>query len=177
MVVTATKELHCRQKGTIIMTMTDNPRAIVDEDALSVRRTIRIAAPLDKVWSAITEPAHISQWFGATILDGSGPGATGTMTFEGYGAVPVRVEEVDDLRSISYRWTNDDAAATLPDAVEESRSTVFTFTLDEVEGGTQLSVVETGFESTSDPLPNLRDHGIGWTEELDKLVALLEGAA
>jgi uncharacterized protein YndB with AHSA1/START domain len=169
--------LHSRLEGTIIMTMTDNPRAIVDEDALSVRRTIRIAAPLEKVWSAITDPAHISQWFGATVLDGSGAGATGTMTFEGYGAVPIRVEEVDDLRSITYRWGNDDAADALPDTVDEGRSTVFTFTLDEVDGGTQLSVVETGFENTSDPLSNVRDHGTGWTDELDKLVALLEGAA
>jgi len=159
------------------MSMTDNPRAIVDEDALSVRRTIRIAAPLEKVWSAITDPAHISQWFGATVLDGSGAGATGTMTFDGYGAIPIRVEEVDELRSITYRWGNDDAADTLPTTVADDNSTVFTFTLDEVDGGTQLSVVETGFEHTSDPVSNVRDHGTGWTDELDKLVALLEGAA
>ena len=159
------------------MTMTDNPRAIVDEEALTVRRTIRIAAPLEKVWSAITDPAHISQWFGATVLDGSGAGATGTMTFDGYGAIPIRVEEVDDLRSITYRWGNDDAADELPKAVADDNSTVFTFTLDQVDGGTQLTVVESGFEHTSDPVPNTRDHGTGWTDELDKLVALLEGAA
>jgi len=158
------------------MSMTDNPRAIVDEDALSVRRTIRIHAPLEKVWTAITDPAHISQWFGATVLDGAGPGASGTMTFEGYGAVPIRVEEVDELRSITYRWGNDDAAGELPTTVTDDTSTVFTFTLDEVDGGTQLSVVETGFEHTSEPLSNVRDHGTGWTDELDKLVALLEGA-
>jgi len=169
--------LHNHEEGPIIMTMTDNPRAIVDEDALSVRRTIRIAAPLEKVWSAITDPAHISQWFGATVLDGSGAGATGTMTFDGYGAIPIRVEEVDELRSITYRWGNDDAADTLPTTVAADNSTVFTFTLDEVDGGTQLSVVETGFEHTSDPVSNVRDHGTGWTDELDKLVALLEGAA
>lgn len=159
------------------MSMTDNPRAIVDEDALSVRRTIRIAAPLEKVWSAITDPAHISQWFGATVLDGAGPGASGTMTFDGYGAIPIRVEAVDDLRSITYRWGNDDAADKLPESLDEGRSTVFTFTLEGVGDGTQLSVVETGFENTSDPLSNARDHGTGWTDELDKLVALLEGAA
>ncbi len=159
------------------MSMTDNPRAIVDEDALSVRRTIRIAAPVEKVWSAITDPAHISQWFGQTVLDGAGVGATGTMTFDGYGAIPIRVEEVDELRSITYRWGNDDAAETLPDAVTADNSTVFTFTLDEVADGTQLIVVETGFEHTSDPVSNARDHGTGWTDELDKLVALLEGAA
>jgi len=159
------------------MTMTDNPRATVDEAALTVRRTIRIAAPLEKVWSAITDPAHISQWFGTTVLEGSGAGATGTMTFDGYGAVPIRVEAVDEPHSITYRWGNDDAAEARPGAIDESTTTVFTFTLEPTDDGTQLSVVETGFENTSDPLSNVRDHGTGWTDELDKLVVLLEGVA
>lgn len=142
-----------------------------------MRRSIRIAAPLEKVWAAITEPEHISRWFGETVLDGAGPGATGTMTFAGYGAVPLRIEAVDAPRAITYRWCNDDAADARPARFEEGVSTVFTFTLAEVVGGTQLTVVETGFESTSDPLANVRDHGTGWTDELDKLVALLEGGA
>ncbi|QNO37702.1 SRPBCC domain-containing protein [Protaetiibacter sp. SSC-01] len=159
------------------MSMTINPPAVVDEESFSVRRSIRIAAPVEKVWSAITDPAHISQWFGQTVLDGAGPGATGTMSFEGYGAIPLRIEAVDAPREITYRWGNDDAAPERPAQLEEETSTVFTFTLAEVEGGTQLSVVETGFERTSDPLANVRDHGTGWTDELDKLVALLEGGA
>jgi hypothetical protein len=58
--------------------------------------------------------------------------------------------------------------------VQEKGSTVFTFTLDEVDGGTQLNVIETGFENTSAPLENLESHRTGWNEELDKLVALVE---
>jgi hypothetical protein len=40
--------------------------------------------------------------------------------------------------------------------------------------GTELSVVETGFDVTSDPTRNLEDHREGWDGELDKLVSLLE---
>lgn len=163
------------------MSMTVNPPAEADETTLSVRRTIRIAAPVDKVWQAVTRPEHISRWFGVTVLDGAGVGATGTMTFEGYGAVPIRVDALDEPRSVSYRWGNDDAAGRgetgLLDHVDEARSTVFTFTLAEVDGGTELTVVETGFENTTDPISNVRDHRTGWTDELDKLVALLEGGA
>ena len=158
------------------MSMTSNPPAVVDEDALSVSRTIRIAAPIGSVWTAITDPAHISQWFGLTVLDGSGVGATGTMTFPDYGAVPLRVEAIDEPNLITYRWGNDDAGELL-DHVDEERTTVFTFTLLEIPSGTQLTVVETGFERTSDPLSNVRDHGTGWTDELDKLVALLESGS
>ena len=158
------------------MSMTDNPAAVVDEDALIVRRTIRIAASIDKVWSAVTDPAHISQWFGVTALDGAGAGATGTITFHDYGDVPLRVEAIDEPHSVTYRWGNDDAGELL-DHIDEERTTVFTFTLEEIETGTQLTVVETGFENTSNPLSNVRDHGKGWTDELNKLVALLESGS
>ncbi|HWM34845.1 MAG TPA: SRPBCC domain-containing protein [Pseudolysinimonas sp.] len=51
------------------------------------------------------------------------------------------------------------------------------FTLESVEGGTELTVVERLFERTSDPAENMRSHAHGWTAELDKLVALLEATA
>ncbi|WP_430645043.1 SRPBCC domain-containing protein [Agromyces sp. GXS1127] len=169
-----------------MVNMTHNPPSVVDEGTYSVRRTIRIAAPVEKVWAAVTEPEHISRWFGRTVLAGSGIGAEGTMTFDGYGAVPIRVEAMDAPRSVTYRWGNDDALGRLPDRVEEATSTVFTFTLEPVAdgtgagagaevGGTELTVVETGFERTSDPVENMAEHAKGWVGELDKLVALLEG--
>lgn len=157
--------------------MTENEGSVVDEETFSVRRTIRIAAPIGKVWQAITEPEHISRWFGKTVLEGAGVGATGTMTFPDDGSVPLRVEELDEMRLISYRWGNDDAAAERPGTLDEATSTVFTFSLEEIADGTQLTVVESGFERTSDPAANLESHRTGWEVELDKLVALLEGDA
>ncbi len=160
------------------MSMTINQPAVVDENALSVRRTIQIAASIDKVWSAVTDPAHISQWFGVTVLDGSGVGATGTMTFPDYGAVPLRVEAIDEPRSVTYRWGNDDAAELLdPMNRRGHHDRVHVHARAEPAAGTQLTVVETGFENTSKPLDNARDHGTGWTDELNKLVALLESSS
>lgn len=157
-----------------MVSMTENPASVVDENAFTVRRTIRINAPVDKVWQSVTQPEHISRWFGRTVLDGVGVGAVGTMTFPDYGSIPLRVEDWDEPRLVAYRWNNDDALASLPGQVQEKGSTVFTFTLDEVDGGTQLTVVETGFDNTSAPVENLESHRTGWDEELDKLVALLE---
>lgn len=145
--------------------VTRNPASVVDEEAFAVRRTIHIQAPVEKVWSAVTEPEHISRWFGRTVLDGTGAGARGTMSFEGYDDVAILVEAVEEPRSVSYRWG------------EEETSTVFTFTLAPQDGGTQLAVVETGFERTAEPTDTLADHAQGWVSELDKLVALLESDA
>lgn len=152
---------------------TDSSRSVVDESELTVRRTIQIAAPVEKVWSAVTEPEHISRWFGRAELDGTGVGASGTLTWDGQPAVPVRIEEIEPRRRVSYRWGNDDAADK-PAPVVDDRSTVFTFTLEPVQDGTRLTVVESGFAATSDPAANLEAHREGWDSELDKLVALLE---
>ena len=160
-----------------MVSMTENGASIIDEDAYTVRRTMRIAAPVEKVWRAVTEPEHISRWFGKTVLDGTGAGAAGTMTFEGYGVIPIRVEAIDAPRSVSYRWGNDDAVRRAGGAIDETTTTVLTFTLDEFDGGTVLTVVVTGFDRTSDPKANMADHAEGWVSELDKLVALLEGDA
>jgi uncharacterized protein YndB with AHSA1/START domain len=139
-----------------------------------VRRTIRIAAPIEKVWQAVTEPAHISKWFGQAAFADVSAGALGTLTWPGRDPIPVRIEAIEAPRLVSYRWSNDDASGVAPAALDETTSTVFTFTLAEVDGATELTVVETGFEHTSDPAANLADHRDGWNGELDKLVALLE---
>lgn len=157
--------------------MTENPPAVIDADGVTVRRTISIAATPDAVWRVITEPALISQWFGEAAFDGSAVGSTGTLTWDDYGSVPVRIEAIDAPHSITYRWSPDNWSGTLPTAVDEHRSTVFTFTIEARDAVTQLTVVETGFETASDPRALIEDHRGGWITELDELVALLEGAA
>ncbi|MFD6444314.1 SRPBCC domain-containing protein [Promicromonospora sp. NPDC060204] len=154
--------------------MTDNPLSVAEQDTFTVRRTIRIAAAVEKVWIAVTEPEHISRWFGRTVLVGDGVGAHGTVAWPDEPAIPIRVEEVDPPRTISYRWCNDEAAEAVPSEVDPAHSTVFTFTLEPVPGGTQLTVVETGFETTVDPAGNLESHRLGWDELLDQLVVAME---
>lgn len=151
-----------------------NPPSVVDEDAFTVRRTIRIAAPIEKVWSAVTEPAHISRWFGQARFEDSTPGSLGTLSWDDREPIPIRIEAIDAPRMVSYRWANDDASGIVPDAIDDDHSTVFTFTLEPVANGTQLTVVETGFDTTSDPAENMTSHAQGWISELDELVVLLE---
>lgn len=151
-----------------------NEQSVVDEGTFSVRRRIRIAAPIEKVWQAVTVPEYISSWFGHTVLDANG---VGTITWPERYDIPIRVEAMDEPHSVSYRWCNDDALGSAPSQIAEGRSTVFTFTLESAGEGTELTVVESGFDATSDPLGNLESHRQGWDGELDKLVALLEAAA
>ena len=152
-----------------------NPPAVADPDTFTVRRTIRIAAPPEKVWTAVTEPEHISRWFGRIVLIGEGVGAHGTIAWPDEAAMPIRVEAIasslDHLPVVQRRHRP--RAGTVDDAP----STVFTFTLEPTPDGTLLTVEETGFEMTADPAGSLESHRQGWDGELDKLVRLLEGGS
>ena len=161
------------------MTMVTNPPATIDDSAFAVRRTVTIASPIDKVWAAITEPAHLVRWFGQRAeLPELAVGARGMLGFDGYGDYPLRVEELDPPRAIAYRWSNDDttppADTDAADEVVFARSTVFRFTLEEIPEGTALTVVETGFDGLTDPAAAMASNREGWTSEIDELVAYAE---
>ena len=157
------------------MSMTTNEPSVVDESAFTVSRTIRIAASIDKVWAAVTEAEHLAQWFpNSAVLASTAVGATGSFTWDDYGTFPVRIEAVEAPTMIAYRWGNDNTKAT---TLDEDRSTVFTFTLTAIDGGTQLTVVESGFDHLTDPFGSLESNRSGWNSELDELVAYVESLA
>jgi uncharacterized protein YndB with AHSA1/START domain len=163
-----------------IMSMTINQPSTIDDRAFTVRRTITIAAPLEKVWAAVTEAEHIARWFPQTaVLDRVAVGGGGVFSFDGYGDFPVLIEELDPPRMIAYRWSNENARPV--DPVDRAHSTVFRFTLEPVAlengGGTQLTVVESGFDNLADPAGSMEGNRSGWDSELDELVAYLESGS
>lgn len=152
-----------------------NEPATVDAEHYTVTRTISIAASIDKVWAAVTEEQHLSQWFPQRAeLPAPAVGARGVFSFDGYGNVPVIITEIDPKTMVAYRWGNEGG---VPTDLDSGATTVFRFTLTPIEGGTQLTVVETGFDALSNPAVLMEDNRGGWTHELDELVAYLEGAS
>ena len=87
-----------------------------------------------------------------------------------------RPTSVEDFKFVNDDTTYDQLVAKVgpPDA---SSGTRFIYLIWCFADGTELTVVETGFETTSDPSANLESHREGWDSELDKLVALLEGGS
>ena len=79
--------------------ITRDDAAVVDEAGFSVRRTIRIDAPIRAVWQAVTEPEHISRWFGRTALTGTGvsPGIGETLAILGRASALARIQRCLDI--------------------------------------------------------------------------------
>jgi uncharacterized protein YndB with AHSA1/START domain len=76
----------------------------------------------------------------------------------------VTVEEVSPPSRFSYRWEPSQTPSGGP-------TTLVAFELEEIPGGTRLSLVESGFAQL--PAPSRQDNELGWDEELGHLRAFL----
>src|SRR5574338_493369 len=113
-------------------------------DELFVERSIWIAAPRERVWQAITDPQQVRQWFSPGVewkSRGSGLGATMSMVDPASGVEMYTqvIEGYEPPRRVAMR-----ASPPLPDSPQ-----VTAWTLEEENGGTRVTVRESGYEAMS----------------------------
>jgi uncharacterized protein YndB with AHSA1/START domain len=143
-----------------------------------IEREIRIAAPIERVWDVLTEPAHVGVWFGSgtPIEMDLRPGGVMVLDHGEHGNYRTLIVNVDPPRAFSYRW-----AAGYPGVVaNEDNSTLVEFTLESAADGTLLRVVESGFDTLVVPADReqsagYESHSTGWTEVISKLGSYAEG--
>jgi uncharacterized protein YndB with AHSA1/START domain len=142
-----------------------------------IEKRVLLRAPRARVWRALADSTEFGRWFQVSFTEPFRPGATlaGRITHPGYQhlVMQLTIEEMVDERRFSYRWH--------PHAVQpgvdysDEPTTLVTFTLEDAEGGTLLTVVESGF----DRIPMARraealgaNEG-GWTEQVKAIEAYL----
>jgi uncharacterized protein YndB with AHSA1/START domain len=143
-----------------------------------IEREITIAAPIDTVWSVLTEPDHIGTWFGTgtPVRIDLQPGGVMELDHGAHGAYATTIVKVDPLRAFSYRW-----ASAYPGVVAtEENATLVEFTLEETADGTVLRVVESGFGSLVIPADReasagYESHSQGWSGVIDKIAHYIDG--
>jgi uncharacterized protein YndB with AHSA1/START domain len=114
-----------------------------------IERTIFLPAPRARVWQVVANYREFGKWFG---IEFNGPFVTGArlqgqVTHPGYEHVRVEitVERVVPEKVLSWRWH--------PNAVDTTRdysgepTTLVSFALEDATSGTQLTVVESGFDN------------------------------
>ena len=134
-----------------------------------IEREIVIAAPLDRVWAAITEAGHIGTWFGD---DGAEidlrPGGVLTLRWKEHGTFHTTIEKVEPPHRFSFR-----GAITAGEEPRENNSTLVEFSLTPEGEGTRLKVVESGFRALDMPEEKRAEYAEGntrgWIEELAEL--------
>ena len=138
-----------------------------------IEKSIVLRAPRARVWRAIASPDEFGVWFRVKLEGTFAPGARvrGQVTYPGYEHVTMEmtIERMDPERLISYRWH--------PHPVEpgvdysDEPTTLVEFRLEDVAGGTRLTVIESGFDRI--PLARraeaFRMNERGWAEQLENI--------
>lgn len=113
-----------------------------------IRKQIDLRAPRSKVWRALVDHEQFGAWF-KVRLEGPfvvGKHTMGNITSAGYEHVrmDVLVDKIEPEHHFAFWWH--------PAAIEAGRDyeaeprTLVEFRLDEIAGGTRLTVIESGFD-------------------------------
>ena len=138
-----------------------------------IERTVDIAQPPAKVWAALTTAEGLSAWFGQQATIDLRPGGSASMSFGGGHTADMRVERVEEPTVFGFTWH----IYGLPE--DDPRRTYVEFTLEPVDKGTRLTVVESGFAQLPEDAYRTAYEGTtqGWASELGELVDYLDAAA
>ncbi|MDG4825771.1 SRPBCC family protein [Asanoa sp. WMMD1127] len=138
-----------------------------------IERTIELAQPPERVWDALTTADGLGTWFGNRAEVDLRVGGHATLTWDSGDTAVLTIERLEPPRVFGYTWP----IYGLPD--DDPRRTYVEFTLTPRDGGTTLTMVESGFAQLPDAehraaFPGNDD---GWTRELGELVAYLDARA
>lgn len=138
-----------------------------------IERTILLPASRERVWRAVTEPAQISRWFGEVTMDFRVGGAM-TFFWDGEEHARARVAAIDPPRHFAYQW-HPGSVQQFDKPFDELPLTLVEFFLEEAPGGTQLTVVETGFAAMPPEIYERvwRENTEGWDGEIGDLLAYI----
>jgi uncharacterized protein YndB with AHSA1/START domain len=159
---------------------------LVTTDRIEKKTVLR--APRDRVWNAIADVKQFGTWFGVEI---DGPFVAGKtlaakirptkvdaeiakmqqpydgVTFE------IVVERVEPMRELAFRWHPGAVEPGVDYATEPM--TLVQFLLDEAADGTQLTIIESGFDRI--PLERranaFKSNDSGWAMQLELIAKYL----
>ncbi len=145
-----------------------------------IEKQVTFDAPRARVWRALTDVAQFNTWFGVSLTSPFTPGAavSGKLNIRNYDhlTLTIWIEALEPERFFSFRWH--------PYAIDESvdysaePTTLVTFTLEDADTGTRLTIVESGF----DAIPESRRaqafsmNTRGWDGQAENLRKFLAGS-
>ncbi|MGB7861637.1 MAG: SRPBCC domain-containing protein [Acidimicrobiia bacterium] len=138
-----------------------------------IRQEVRVEAPIERVWEALTSAEHLSKWFGDTAeldLRAGGHASFGWSEFND--SVAAIIEVVQRPTRFSFRWES------LRSTPVEEASTLVEFELTEEGSTTVVRLIESGFAALPETVYSKRftENASGWSTELADLAEYLTGA-
>jgi uncharacterized protein YndB with AHSA1/START domain len=144
-----------------------------------IEKSIDLAAPIERVWRAVTDHQQFGEWF-KVRLDGPfvvGAVSTGQITYPGYEHLKwvARVDVMDENRRFAFSWRpfNDDENIATANDCETQVEFLFT----PIESGTRLVISESGFSALPDDerrLEAFRSNASGWEQQAENIRSYVE---
>ena len=139
---------------------------------VAVERSIWINTTLEKAWRAVTEPEQLTRWYATNYaweIPALAVGATIKFHNSDTEVLLATIEALDPLHQFTLRWQSDPQYPTV--------SLVTTFMLEGEDGGTRVTISESGYETVPENERQqwLDNTGGGYTMSMENLKAYLEG--
>lgn len=154
-----------------------------------IRKQVRLRAPLERVWKALTDSSEFGRWFGVRFDAPFKPGAkmTGTIVpttvdpavaaqqkpYEGK-TFEITIDRIEPQRLFSFRWHPYAADEHVDYAAEPT--TLVVFELQPEKDGVLLTVMESGFNGI--PLSRrakaFTANEDGWTHQMNLIAKYLD---
>lgn len=139
-----------------------------------IERRVVIGASRSRVWHALADAGTFGDWFGVNFKGKSfvaGKPLQGKITYPGYEhlTMEVVIERIEPEKLLSWRWH----PAAIDPKIDYSQepTTLVVFELQEAEGGTLLTVVESGLAQI--PLARRADvfrlNSTGWDAQMENI--------
>lgn len=146
-----------------------------------IERQVVIKAPRSRVWRSLSDAQKFGEWFGVDMKGkafAAGQRIQAQITIPGFTHVTfdVLIERVEPERLLAWRW-HPYAIDPAIDYEKEERTRVV-FELEDVEGGTLLSVVESGFDAVPPArrLEAFRMNSGGWEGQMRNISEYVEAS-
>lgn len=142
----------------------------------SIEKVVELAAPISRVWRALSDHVEFGKWFRAEI---DGPFEVGRVlhaktTDPEHDCVAweMVVENMDTERLFSFRWGDIPSQA----AGMAEPHTLVVFRLEKIQEGTRLTIIESGFSALSATHRHevFRDNTTGWNEQARNITSYVE---
>lgn len=143
-------------------------RAVADLTGGTIIATVEIAAPIERVFRAITSSEEIVRWWGAPdvytttewvsdVRPGGKFRAGGAMPDGSPFGIEGEYLEVEPHHTLVHTWAPD---------FDEGQVTTVRYRLDAIEGGTKVTLRHEGFQGREE---SCSSHALGWEQVLDWL--------
>jgi uncharacterized protein YndB with AHSA1/START domain len=135
-----------------------------------VTKTVHIAARRSAVWHALTVPELLSEWLGDTAELDPRAGGLGIIGWGARGQSTLRIIAIEEPATFAFDWAHQSNG----EPGFGTASTRVRFTLEDHDGGTRVTITETGWEGFGpDSTDDVADRGRFWADELVQLEAFL----